>query len=248
MRIAVFSDMHGNAIALDAVLADFAAKPGDQLICLGDAIQGGPQPREVVARLRGLGCPVVMGNADDWLLSGQASDAESIDDKRQRRLDAVRLWSLAQLSEADRTFIQNFRPTVELALGDRRKLLGYHGSPKSFDDVIVPSTPDETVQAWLEPDESIVYAGGHTHIQFVRHFGRTFHFNPGSVGFAYRHDQDERETFRADPWAEYAIVSIAGARSSLEFCRVPFDLQALLDAYQSSGRPFVEDAIHQYRG
>jgi predicted phosphodiesterase len=59
MRIAVISDMHGNCVALDAVLADLESHPVDRVVCLGDAVQGGPQPAEVVARLRELGCPVV---------------------------------------------------------------------------------------------------------------------------------------------------------------------------------------------
>ena len=69
MRLAVISDIHGNCFALDAVLADLRAdlEPVDATVCLGDAIQGGPQPAETVARLRELGCPVVMGNADAWL-------------------------------------------------------------------------------------------------------------------------------------------------------------------------------------
>ncbi|HNQ95372.1 MAG: metallophosphoesterase family protein [Anaerolineales bacterium] len=43
MRIAVISDMHGNNLALEAVLADIKRQGTDQLVCLGDAIQGGPQ-------------------------------------------------------------------------------------------------------------------------------------------------------------------------------------------------------------
>ena len=72
MNVAVISDIHGNQTAFDAVLADIAAQgiTRDRIVCLGDAIQGGPQPVEVVATLRDLGCPVVMGNADDWLLTG----------------------------------------------------------------------------------------------------------------------------------------------------------------------------------
>ena len=73
MRIAVFSDIHGNGLALEAVLADIQAKAPDRLVCLGDAIQGGPQPAQVVRRLRELQCPVVMGNADAWLLTGEGT-------------------------------------------------------------------------------------------------------------------------------------------------------------------------------
>jgi predicted phosphodiesterase len=65
MKIAILSDMHGNALALEAVLEDMHLAYVDQIVCLGDAIQGGPQPAQVIAHLRTLGCPVVMGNADD---------------------------------------------------------------------------------------------------------------------------------------------------------------------------------------
>ena len=75
MRVAVISDIHASRIALDKVLEDLERHPADQMVCLGDAIQGGPQPAEVVRRLRELGCPVVMGNADAWLLSGVETSA-----------------------------------------------------------------------------------------------------------------------------------------------------------------------------
>src|SRR5512142_3377814 len=131
MRIAVISDIHGNCIALDAALDDLVQRPADHLVCLGDAIQGGPQPAAVVRRLRELGCPVVMGNADAYLLSGANTGDEPTSEERQRMLDAVREWSLAQLSTEDRAFIQSFRPTVEVALEAGRRLLCFHGSPAS---------------------------------------------------------------------------------------------------------------------
>lgn len=247
MRISIISDIHGNCIALDTVLADLQHEPVDQLVCLGDAIQGGPQPAQVVARLRELACPVVMGNADYWLVTGQDSGAEQITEARRQKLDAVRDWQLAQLSELDTAFIKTFKPTLELPLEDGRTLLCYHGSPRSFDDVILPMTPDEEVRRFLDPHEGVIYAGGHTHVQFVRHFGRTFHINPGSVGLAYRHDQPD-DHFHCDPWAEYAILSAIGARIELTFRRVPIDVEALIEVYHSSGRPFAGDAIEEYRG
>ena len=64
MHIAVLSDIHGNCVALDAALADLQQRAVDRLVCLGDAIQGGPQPAETGRRLRDLGCPIVLGNAD----------------------------------------------------------------------------------------------------------------------------------------------------------------------------------------
>jgi predicted phosphodiesterase len=68
--LALISDIHGNAVALDAVLADLTRRGADEVICLGDVAAGGPQPREVIARLRELDCQAIRGNADGWLLDG----------------------------------------------------------------------------------------------------------------------------------------------------------------------------------
>jgi putative phosphoesterase len=245
MRISIISDIHGNCVALDAVLKDIQELNVDQIVCLGDAIQGGPQPAEVVARLRELNCPVVIGNADDWLLTGFDRGAENIPEERRVRMDTVRDWQLTRLSESDLNFIRAFQPTVQIKLNDERALLCYHGSPKSFDHVILPQTPDEEVRGYLDPQENTIYTGGHTHLQFIRHFGRTFHFNPGSTGVAYRHDQPD-EHFRLDPWAEYALLSSHSGNLSLEFRRIPFDVQLLGSVYNTSGRPFAESAMAEY--
>jgi hypothetical protein len=149
MKVGIISDIHGNAIGLEAVLADLQAEPVDEVVCLGDAIQGGPQPAQVVLRLRHLGCPVVMGNADEWLLSGDETGAEQIPAERWRMMKDVRQWSLAQLAEDERAFIAGFTPTVELALAPGRQLLCFHGSPASFEDVILPDTPEDEFQRYL---------------------------------------------------------------------------------------------------
>src|SRR3954464_8609074 len=127
MRTALISDVHANAVALDAVLSDLERDPVDQVVCLGDMIQGGSQPAEVVHRLRELACPVVLGNADAFLLD---PDEEP---KTVRQL-AVREWTLAQIADDGAAFIQTFRPTLDVPLGQGRTLLAFHGSPASYDD------------------------------------------------------------------------------------------------------------------
>ena len=243
MRIAVFSDVHGNCVALDAVLADLQPHPVDQLVCLGDAVQGGAQPVETVARLRALGCPIVMGNADAWLLTGEVtSDNEAISEQQE----AVRQWSLAQLSPADRAFIAAFQPTVELPLEGGRQLLCFHGSPTSFDDLIFPETAEEEFVRLLGPFAPAIFTGGHTHVQQVRRLGETFFFNPGSVGVAYdRHQPDDAQR-RLDPWAEYAVLASEGEWLGLEFRRVPYDVGPMVEIIRASGRPGAEDMAAEY--
>src|SRR5438128_5777349 len=132
VRIAILSDIHGNGVALDAVLTELKRQALDRIVCLGDAIQGGPQPAAVVERLRALQCPVVMGNADAWLLEGGGVGV--LDPERLRTLHEARAWSLEQLDDRDRAFISRFEPTVELPVGNGQSLLCFHGSPKSYDD------------------------------------------------------------------------------------------------------------------
>ncbi|HEU0026748.1 MAG TPA: metallophosphoesterase family protein [Ktedonobacterales bacterium] len=243
MRIAVISDIHGNCVALDAVLADIREQRVDQLVCLGDAIQGGAQPAETVARLRALACPVVMGNADAWLLTGEETGTEEVTE----RLAAVRAWSLSQLSAEDRAFIGNFQPEITVELGPGWRLLCFHGSPTSFDDIILPETPDDEAVRLLQPRDGQILTGGHTHRQQIRSLGTALFFNPGSVGFPYSPPQPDGIT-PIDPWAEYAIVGAPDeGRFALEFRRVPYDVAALRHSYETSGRPFADEEIAQYR-
>lgn len=245
MRIAVISDMHGNDLAFEAVEKDLQGRRVDQIVCLGDAIQGGPQPAGVVQRLRRLGCPVVMGNADAWLLTGTETADEGIPEERLKKMGEIRLWSLSKLTDDDRTFISEFQPAITIPLEDDLKLRCFHGSPTSFDDVILPDAPREVFEKLLGAYADQILTGGHTHAQQIRRNGDLFFFNPGSVGFAYSHYQPDGQ-FLADPWAEYAILNIENGQTSLEFRRVPFDVQELIRIYRESGRPFADEAIAQY--
>lgn len=246
MRIAVLSDMHGNNLAFEAVLAEIKGQGADQIVCLGDAIQGGPQPAEVVQNLRALNCPVVIGNADAWLLSGVETGDERIPPDRLKKMEEIRLWSLSQLSDDDRAFIANFQPTVTIPPGGNLELLCFHGSPTSFDDIILPHASKEVFEKYLGAYSDKILTGGHTHTQQVRRSGDLFFFNPGSVGLAYSHYQPDGK-FHVDHWADYAILTVENSQPSLEFRRVLFDVNELIRLYRESGRPFAEDAVEQYQ-
>ena len=244
MRIAIISDTHGNCLALDAVLSDIRQQAVEHIVCLGDAIQGGAQPVQTVQRLRELQCPVVMGNADAWLLTGKdTSDHEQITESKI----AVRAWSLAQLSEDDRAEISNYQPTIEITLEDDKKLLCFHGSPHSFDDILLPVTPEDEFQRFLGGFDATLMTGGHTHTQQLRRIGRSsWYINPGSVGLAYdwRLPDDQ---FHPDPWADYAIATVQNGQIAVEFRHIPFNVNELIHLIQTSGRPDAENAIKMYK-
>ena len=77
MRVALLSDIHGNLVALEGVLADIArAGTFDAMVVAGDLASGGPWPAEVVDRVRALGCAVVQGNTDAFLAADAAAAVE----------------------------------------------------------------------------------------------------------------------------------------------------------------------------
>jgi predicted phosphodiesterase len=196
----------------------------------------------VIAQLRDLACPVVLGNADAFLLANPQPSS----DAGASEMSAVRAWTMAQLNADDLAFMRAFRPNFELPLENGRRLCCYHGTPEDYDQQILPDTQTTEARALLRLEPGVVGTGGHTHVQFMLHLDRTFHFNPGSVGFAYRHHQPH-DSFRADPWAEYALLSDRAGRISLDFRRVPFDSDRLIEVYGSSGRPHADSSIRRYR-
>jgi predicted phosphodiesterase len=250
MRIAAISDMHGNLVSLDAVLTEIRASSVDQIICLGDCVQGGPQPALVVARLRELACPIVMGNADSFLLTGEDTAVEPSDPARWEKLLAVREWTLSQLSSEDRAFIAGFQPTVEVRLDETRKLIGFHGSPHSFDEIIVPETPEADAQRMLGGFDQHFLCGGHTHVQQIRHLGASFYFGCGSTSLPFRHNHIGAHIGvpKVNQWAEFAFFTTDNHLCvSLDFRRIPFAIEELIEIYRTSGRPYADEAIEQYR-
>jgi diadenosine tetraphosphatase ApaH/serine/threonine PP2A family protein phosphatase len=87
-----------------------------------------------------------------------------------------------------------------------------------------------------------ILTGGHTHLQQIRLIGHNFFFNPGSIGLAFSHQARHFLFSRVD----YAILTSTGATVSVEFRRVPYDIDALVHMYRASGRPYAEELIADY--
>ena len=232
--IALIADIHGNLAALDAVLDALQAEPPDQIVCLGDVAATGPQPHEVLRRLRELGCPMVMGNADAELLDVSFPALET--DEDTRRIMDISRWCAAQLDDADRAFLASFQSTVEISLGDEKRLLCCHGSPRSYDDVIVTTTSDDEIDGMMSRQDATIITGGHTHIRMLRAYRGQEIVNPGSVGLAYQFLPDG--SVRVPPWAEFAMLSQSDAGAvSVNFRRVPYDRDATVRAMTEHEMP-----------
>lgn len=244
-RIGIIADIHGNLVALDAVLADLARAGIERVVCLGDVAWGGPQPHQVVERLRALAYPTVRGNADAELFDVPETPADA-DEGTRVTLDIDR-WCAAQLSpDDDMDYLRALPPTLELPLGDGRALLLVHGSPRSFDDIIVATTPEDDLARMLAGHEAVVMAGGHTHEQMLRRHRGTILVNPGSVGLPFERGPGADDA-RNPPWAEYAVVDAEGGALRVELRRVPVDIAAVVRAIRESGMPHAEVFARDWR-
>jgi predicted phosphodiesterase len=208
--LALVSDIHGNDLALATVVAELERLGVEQVFCLGDVAQGGSQPAEVLDRLARLGWPVILGNADAFLLEVDPSSPEPVTEEQLEQ----RARTLEQLSAAQLEQIRAFLPTLDVEV-DGVTLRAFHGSPRSYDDVVLPETPDAVAERLLGGSGVDLLAGGHTHLQWTRYVDGALYVNPGSVGLAY-------DRFDSDPVpievAEYALVT----GGSVEFRRVPW--------------------------
>lgn len=233
MRLALISDIHANSVALEAVLTSLATQQITHLICLGDVASTGPQPQEVIKRLQEIGCPVVMGNMDAWLLQPHIKKEATL---LQQNWQDIDLWCVQQLSSTDRAYLQSFQTAITYPLHNGKVLFCYHGSPRSYKERILPTTSEEELEQALAGVQADIMVGGHTHVQLFRRHKDILVLNPGSVGLAM-----DRVTpvsaIRQPSWAEYALLDFDGASFQVELHRIAFDLQAFIQAMYRSGMP-----------
>lgn len=237
MRIGIIADVHGNLVALETVLAEMEREPVDRLVCLGDVAALGPQPGEVIARLREAGCPSVLGNTDAWLLrepprtTGPAGEAMS----------GISRWCADRLPGEDLDYLRACPPTMRVGLGGSTEMLCFHGSPRSHDEVVSATTPDDVLSDMLSGHRASVFAGGHTHVQLFRRHGCARVINPGSVGLpGVGPGTPDLPVNRGVRWAEYAVLEADSGRLNVELRRVPVDLDRTLEAARASGMPHLD--------
>lgn len=240
MRLALISDLHGNLVALRAVLADIRRTAVDRIVCLGDVATLGPAPGAVVATLAELGCPVVLGNHDEFLTDANLIHSYTEIPVIVASVDATR----ASMSRTELDFLRTFRATLELDL-DGAVLSLFHGSPRSHMEDLLATTPAEHLDQALGQRRTTVMAGGHTHLQMLRQHRGTLLVNPGSVGLPF-------ESYAAGgpptilPHAEYATIDASGRSVAVTLHRVPLDRAALLAQAEAWDNPLRDYLVAQY--
>jgi len=241
MRIALISDLHGNIVALRAVLEHIGRSRVDRIVCLGDVATLGPSPGRVLEALSELGCACILGNHDAFLLDPALIHRYTETPVIVEAVDACR----AALGPAELAFVRTFQPTLDLEM-DGATLGLFHGSPRSHMEDLLATTGADDLDAALGERRATVMAGGHTHIQMVRQHRGTLLVNPGSLGLPF-------ETYvsggppRILAHAEYATVEAVDGSVNVTLHRVPVDRGALIAEVARWDNPLQSYLLQQYK-
>jgi len=241
MRVALISDIHGNALALDAVLADIERADVDRVVCLGDVATLGPHPGAVIETLRRIGCPCILGNHDAFLIEPELIRRYTED---AAVVEAVE-WCRKQLSREDLDFLRGFESDLELPLDGEATLYLFHGSPRSHMQDLLATTPPDDLDRLLAGRQATVMAGGHTHIQMLRQHRGMLLVNPGSVGAPFMEYVAGRKPTLM-PSAEYATVEARDGDVRVDLRRLALDRAQLREAARSCDNPFREMLLKHY--
>lgn len=254
MRLAVFSDIHGNAHALDAAMDNLATVGEvEQVWFLGDMAAFGPYPAACIRRVRQvcetLGddrCHVIGGNTDRYLVTGErfrhppAADESAFNALLEARLavDAALNWGLSQLAWEDYSFLaQYLGKELRLDVPGYGPVIGYHAIPGDDEGWLLPDTPDEEAADCLLDRECVLGIGGHIHQAFDRRVGGRRVVNVGSVGMSF--EQPGR--------AQWALFTFADGDVSIDFRAAPYDTQAFIADFDTVGYPVPEWGKKRFR-
>ena len=186
-RIALFSDIHGNSVALDAVLSDIAAAGIEELYCLGDLVGYGPDPAGVIERLRGLHIPTIRGNYDDGIGNRRGEcGCYYVTDEAKTDGAASYAFTDAALDDGDHEWLASLPSDFRFEHESVRVLLA-HGSPRKINEYLLPDRQDDQLARLADRAGADVVCVGHIHIPYHRTLvapdGRTVHYvSSGSVG------------------------------------------------------------------
>lgn len=237
MRYLVLSDVHANLTALEASLA---ASQGhwEKAICLGDVVGYGPDPNEVIDRIRQISALTIRGNHDK--VSCGLTDADDFNPIAR----AAALWTREQLRPENREYLEKL-PTGPAAFNGMSLV---HGAIRDEDEYVV--APAQALDSLLDAESNVTFFG-HTHLQGGFALGpdnqvQTLRFKPANGERLFKFQLQEKTNYLlnpgsigqprdGDPRAGFAIAD--SERHEVEFWRVAYDVESVQKRMEKAGLP-----------
>jgi len=182
LKIAFISDVHGNLAAVKAALEAVNSHGVDLVVSLGDLVQYGPEPSEVISFVRGSGIECVQGNCDRAVARRRESTGEEFENPHWRNIAADFLkWTTSQVTAGQRKWLKNLPEELRYQVG-KRSVLCVHGLPGHHAAGLPMEAAAEIYDEILSKADTSVVVCGFTHTpSIVRRPGGLI-INPGSVG------------------------------------------------------------------
>jgi predicted phosphodiesterase len=254
MQVAIFSDVHGNLTALEAVLAGIRQHAPDLTVFAGDLCYHGPRPSECVERLRAEEIAAIYGNTDmavrdPAILSRRVS---AVEERRRQHVETLVEWTWTRLSELDRAWLRSlpFQRSVSPSVNPRDDLLIVHANPIDAEQSIHPPEElqqrlygevrqkDEELRDLLKDKIIAVLAYGHVHIPSVRRWGDIVLANISSTSLA----------LDSDPRAKYGLLTWDDGRGwSVEHQYVEYDVEKEIQLLEQLRPPEWEQISYWLR-
>jgi putative phosphoesterase len=241
VRLGIVADIHGNDVALRAVLSDAGRLDVDRWWVLGDLVLFGPRPAEVLGLLQGLpDLSVLRGNTDRYVVTGEqpaphatAADAAASVDlvERYAATAAGIAWTRGVLDQAGLLDDLAALPAqLRLQLSSGAAVLGVHASPRADDGPgIEPGIADDELRSLLAGCGADVVIGGHTHLAADRLADGIRALNPGSVGQP-----------RTCGIASWLLLEDDGDALAVTHRSAPFDVDAVVSDLRGRRHPNAE--------
>lgn len=253
--LAIFSDVHANLPALEAVLADIDSGIDlgeiDGVYCLGDLVGYAPWPNEVVASVRTRAIPTIAGNYDEGVGagSGDCGCAYQTDEDKHRGNESI-TYTNAAVTDPTRKFLRSLPRHIRLKIaGPGRSavtpidVLLVHGSPRRVNEYLFEDRPDRTFVRIMEDEQADVMLFGHTH----KPYHKVITTGGAETAPQYRHAINTGSVGKpkdGDPRAGYVLLTIDAERGTdnpeyctTEFVRIEYDVERAVGAIQASPLP-----------
>lgn len=231
MKIAVFSDIHANLPAMEAVRNHIYSQKFDAAYCLGDIGGYASQPNEVQELIMQMGCPTIMGNYDEGVGFNKVDcGCHYIKPFDIEMSNTSFLWTREHTSNINKEWLRQLPREIRLEVMGKRVLM-CHGSPRSTTEYLFDNRSDGYLQQFTSGAKDDAHADvilfGHTHVPYHRQVDGVQFINTGSVG----RPKD------GDPRAGYASLLFNKEIVEVEQIRVEYDVELAATRLIEAGLP-----------
>lgn len=227
-RLALFSDVHGNRLALEAVIADIRASGISRVYCLGDLVGYGPDPNGVIDLLRDHNIPSLLGNYDEGV-GWETGDCGCFypDEQAKDIGKASYAFTVAAVTAGHKAYLRGLPRQLHVGLADKQVHL-VHGSPRRINEYLLRDRDERTYLRLAAAETDDVLAFGHTHDPWFRVYAGKMFVNAGSAGRPK--DGDTRAAY-------VVLASSPGQAIDVDIRRVEYDAEAVAAAVIAAGLP-----------